>query len=553
MSVPTSAAARPAASPNGAAPLTHRQILVIFSGLMLGMLLAALDQTIVATALPTIVGELGGLDHLSWVVTAYLLTSTASTPVYGKISDLVGRKVVFQTAIVIFLVGSVLSGVAQNMLQLILFRAVQGLGAGGLISMAMAVIGDVVSPRQRGRYVGYMGSVFALASVAGPLLGGFFVDQLTWRWVFFVNLPIGAVALFVTSAVLRLPVRRVPRAIDYLGAALLVGAVTCLLLVTVWGGSEYAWTSPVILALGTGAIVLTALFLMQERRAPEPILPLRLFRNRIFSVANAAMFIVGLVMFGGIVFIPLFLQVVRGVSPTRSGMLLLPLMFGIISASVTSGRIISRIGRYKAFPVAGTALMVTGLLLFTRLDVATSGLVTGLYMVTFGVGIGLTMQVLVLAVQNAVEHRDLGTATSAATFFRSMGGALGTALFGAIFASRLASQLAAGLPSGVADEAAVVQSTPERIAALPEPVREVVVAAVAGGVDAVFMWAVPFAVIGFFLALALQERPLREHAHVGIEAPAAEEVLPGDPAVDGGRVPVEDADGDAARAAARRG
>ncbi len=510
---------------------THREILVIFSGLMLGMLLAALDQTIVATALPTIVGELGGLDHLSWVVTAYLLTSTASTPVYGKISDLYGRKAVFQTAIVIFLAGSVLSGLAQNMLQLILFRAVQGLGAGGLISMAMAVIGDVVSPRQRGRYVGYMGSVFALASVAGPLLGGFFVDQLTWRWVFFVNLPIGALALVVTSSVLRLPRRRVPHTIDYLGAGLLVSAVACLLLVTVWGGSEYPWTSPTIIGLGAAGAVLTTLFLLQERRAAEPILPLRLFRNRVFAVSNAAMFIVGLVMFGGIVFIPLFLQVVHGVSPTRSGMLLLPLMFGIIIASVTSGRVISRIGRYKAFPVVGTAMISLGLYLLSRLDVATSSVVAGVYMAVLGVGIGLTMQVLVLAVQNAVDHRDLGTGTSAATFFRSMGGAFGTAIFGAVFSAKLASELAGRIPAGVGG-ADALQNTPERIASLPGPVREVVVGGVATAIEAVFLWALPFAVIGFLLTLALKELPLREHAHVGVEGAEAEAAVAFEPSFD---------------------
>ena len=480
-------------------------------------MLAALDQTIVATALPTIVGELGGLDHLSWVVTAYLLTSTASTPLYGKISDLVGRKVVFQTAIVIFLVGSVLCGAAQSMFQLVLFRAVQGIGAGGLISTAMAVIGDVLSPRERGKYVGYMGAVFAVASVAGPLLGGFFVDELTWRWIFYVNVPIGAMALLVTSSVLRLPARRIQHSIDYLGAALLVGAVSCLLLVMVWGGTEYPWSSPTILALGAAGLVLLALFAAQERRASEPIIPLRLFRDRVFSVANALMFIVGVTMFGTIVFIPLFLQVVRGVSPTRSGMLLLPLTAGFITASVSMGRIISRIGRYKVFPVVGTALASIGLYLFTRLDASTSGLALAGYMVVLGVGLGLTMQVLVLAVQNAVQYRDLGVATSSTTFFRSMGGAFGTALFGAVFAGRLSAHLVASLPTGVGESLRDLEITPARIAALPDSLQGSVVSAVAHAVDGVFLWAVPFAVVGFLLALALKELPLREHAHVGLE------------------------------------
>jgi len=533
--------------------LSHGQILVVFSGLMLGMLLAALDQTIVATALPTIVGELGGLSHLSWVVTAYLLTATASTPLYGKISDLYGRKIVFQAAIVIFLAGSILAGLSQNMAELIAFRGIQGLGAGGLMVMALAIIGDVVSARERGRYQGYMGAVFAVASVAGPLLGGFFVDNLSWRWVFYINMPIGIVALVVTSSVLRLPFVRRPHKIDVLGSTLLVMAVTSVLLVTVWGGSEYEWASPVIIGLIALAVVATALFIVQERRAEEPVLPLGLFRNSVFRVTSAAGFIIGLTMFGAIVFLPLFLQVVNGVSPTRSGLLLLPLMAGLLVASIGSGRAIVRIGRYRPFPIAGTMVVTIGLYLFTRLDQNTSRLTASLYMVVVGVGIGLVMQVLVLAVQNAVEHRDLGTATSSAAFFRSMGGAFGVAIFGAIFTNRLTAELARLIPGigtgSVSFDPASLQGSPEQIANLPPPIHDGVIEAFSNAIHGVFVWALPFAVVAIVLSLMLKEIPLREHAHVGWEEAEIEAGLALEPAVapeyapelvgDGGDSPTE--------------
>ncbi|HKY48651.1 MAG TPA: MDR family MFS transporter [Acidimicrobiia bacterium] len=493
--------------------MSHRQILVVLTGLMLGLFLAALDQTIVATALPTIVGEFGGLDHLSWVVTAYLLASTVTSPLYGKISDLYGRKVVFQTAIGLFLVGSILCGFSQNMTQLISFRAVQGLGAGGLIVLALTIIGDVVSPRERGRYQGYFGAVFGLASIAGPLLGGWFVDNLSWRWVFYINLPLGLVALFVTATVLNIPFHRRDHKIDYPGAALLVGGVSSLLLVTVWGGREYEWGSPLILTLAAVGFALIALFLWWEVRTPEPILPLRLFRDRTFALTSAAGFVVGLAMFGGIIFLPLFLQIVVGASATNSGLLLLPMMAGIISMSVISGRLISRTGRYKIYPVIGTVLASLALFLLSTMSLATTLPVASVYMLILGAGLGLVMQVLVLAVQNSVEPRDLGVATSASTFFRSLGGSFGTALFGAIFASQVAANIARNLP-GTDLGGTDLTSSPGVIAQLPEGVRAGVIQAFADSTSTVFLAAVPFAVVAFVVVLLLPELPLRDRSHL---------------------------------------
>ncbi|MGH2584055.1 MAG: MDR family MFS transporter [Dehalococcoidia bacterium] len=512
--------AAPARRPeSGGAPLTQTQILIIFGALMLGMLLAALDQTIVSTALPTIVGELGGLDQLSWVVTAYLLTSTASAPLYGKISDLYGRKVVFQFAIVVYLVGSVLAGLSQSMAQLIAFRALQGVGGGGLMVMSQTIIADIVSPRERGRYQGFTGAVFAFSSVAGPLLGGFFVDQVTWRWIFYINLPLGIAALIVTTMALRLPYRRVQHAVDYLGSALLVGAVTCILLVTVWGGEQYAWTSPEIIGLGIASAVLLVGFLWQEQRASEPVLPLRLFRNRIFSVASITGFVVGVAMFGAIVFLPLYLQVVKGASPTRSGLLLTPLMLGILTTSIASGQLISRTGRYRIFPIIGTALVVTGMLLLSRLASDTPQLVVSLYMLVVGAGIGMVMQVLVIAVQNAVEDRDLGVATSSANFFRSLGGSFGTALFGAILTSRLNHYLPQSVDpsrlSGLEGGADILSNSPAQLRALPPDVYSGLVEAFSKSIGNVFLWAVPVALVAFITTWFLKEIPLRDRTHIG--------------------------------------
>ncbi|HEY8489678.1 MAG TPA: MDR family MFS transporter [Dehalococcoidia bacterium] len=512
--------------------MTHREVLLVFSGLMLGMFLAALDQTIVSTALPTIVGELGGLEHLSWVITAYLLASTTSVPLYGKLSDLYGRKGLFQSAIVVFLAGSMLCGLSQNMLQLIAFRALQGLGAGGLMALSQAIIGDILSPRERGRYQGYMGSVFAFSSVAGPLLGGLFVDHLSWRWVFYVNVPIGAVALLVTAAVLRLPRHRLEHRLDYLGSVLMVTGVSALLLVTSWGGTEYAWTSPVILGLAAAGTVLIGLFLLQERRAPEPLLPLRLFRERTFSVSSAVGFVVGLAMFGAVAFLPVYLQVVKGVSATSSGLRMTPMMAGVVGMSILSGRIITATGRYRIFPILGTATMSLGVFLLSRVGADTPYPVVAACMLVLGSGVGMVMQVIVLAVQNAAPFRDLGIATAGVNFFRSMGSAFGVAIFGSILSNRLHVHLARlvpvdALPAGVSADA--LTASPAQIHALPPEVVQGVVEAFALSLQTVFLVAVPVTLVSFALALLLREVPLRQEAHVGAAAAAGEvlgEALP---------------------------
>ncbi len=505
--------------------LSHREILSVFAGLMTAMLLAALDQTIVATALPTIVGELGGLEQLSWVVTAYLLTSTVSVPLYGKVSDLVGRKRLFQVAIVVFVIGSLASGAAQTMGQLIASRAVQGAGAGGLLAMTQTIVGDIVSPRQRGRYMGYIGAVFGVASIAGPLLGGYFVDNLTWRWAFYINVPLGVVAMFVTNRNLKLHFVRRRRPIDFLGAALLAAGMTALLLVTVLGGETYPWASPVIAGLALATAAALAAFVLVERRVPEPILPPELFSNPIFTVAVLLSFIVGVAMFGAIIYLPLFLQVVVGVSATSSGLLLLPLIGGLLLASIVSGRLITRWGRYRVFPIVGTALIAAGLGLLSTMGTDTTQVEASVFMGVVGLGIGNVMQVLVLAVQNAVPVRYLGTATSAAQFFRSIGGTVGVAVFGALVTARVTASLAANpqlqLPPGADPQRLLAQ--PAVIAQLPAAAQAVLRGSLADAITTVFGWAVPVALVAFGLAWLLREVPLRTSNRDAGTAPGAQQ------------------------------
>jgi len=473
------------------------------------MFLAALDQTIVSTALPTIVGDLGGLSHLSWVVTSYLLAATVSTPIYGKLGDMYGRKPVFQAAILIFLAGSMFAGLSQTMNELIGFRALQGIGAGGLMVGAQAIIADIVPPRERGRYMGLIGSVFAVASVAGPLLGGFLVDNLSWRWVFYVNMPVGALAVAIVALRLHLHTPPTRHLVDYLGAGLLAGGVGSLVLLTTWGGNQYAWGSATIVGLAAAGVALLAVFVWQERHAAEPLLPLSLFRSSVFDVANAMGFTIGMAMFGAIVFIPLYLQLVYGASPTSSGLRLLPLMAGLLVAAIASGRAISRIGRYKIFPIAGTALLVAGMFLLSRLGVGTAPWLASVYMLVVGVGIGLVMQVLVLVVQNDARPNEIGVATSTATFFRSVGGSFGVAIFGAIFASRLAAQIEQ-LPAGAAKQlSGGVHLTPQQAKHLPQAVHAEFLNAFAHALHGVFLWGMVLAIVPFVLAWLLKEVPLR--------------------------------------------
>ena len=504
--------------------LPPREVMIILPGLLLAILLAMLDNLIVSTALPRIVGDLGGVAHLSWVVTAYILASLVVTPFYGKLGDMYGRKKFFVVAIVIFLAGSALSGLSQSMAELIMFRAVQGLGAGGLMVGAMATLGDIVSPRERGKYMSYMMVVMMLATIGGPLLGGFITENFSWRWIFYINLPVGGAALVYIISTLHLPAKRVNHRLDYLGGGLLAVAAISLVLLATWGGTEYPWGSGQIIGLAVLAVAAAAAFCMVELRVAEPILPLHVFRNRNFSLTMALTFLTGLAMFGALTFLPLYQQTVQGASPTLSGLMLTPMMLGVTVTSIVAGQVTTRTGRYKIFPILGGAIMGVGMYLLTGLGISTTKTTSAIYYVVLGLGMGFLMQMVSLIAQNSVQQKDMGVASSARMFFQQIGGSLGVAAFGAVFARRLTESLAAAAGSGVHISASGGQLDPATVDSLPARVKHDVFFAIAHAIQGVFIWALPAAVLIFVLAWFIKEVPLRGRAPAA-EAPSQQAEL----------------------------
>jgi EmrB/QacA subfamily drug resistance transporter len=496
-----------AGQPAGSAFGRRRDVMIVLPGLLLALILAMLDQLVVSTALPRIVGDLGGLNHLSWVVTAYVLASTITTPLYGKLGDMYGRKRLLIAAILIFLVGSALSGQAHSMDQLIAFRALQGLGAGGLMVGAIATIGDLVSPRERGQYMGYMMAAMMIAMIAGPLVGGYITDSLSWRWIFYINMPVGGAALLYIIATLHLPRNKVAHAIDYLGAAIIAVGATAIVLVTTWGGTQYAWGSATIMSLIALAIIAVGMFIWVESRAVEPILPIHVFRNLNFTLASSMSFLLGLAMFGAMTFLPLYQQTVQHASPTVSGLLLIPMMLGATTTSLIAGRITVQTGRYKALPIIGSAIMTVGMYLLATLGPSTSRLVSAGFFVMFGIGMGFLMQITTLIAQNSVDPRDMGVASSSRSFFQQIGGSIGVSMFGVVFFRALNSSISAKLPGfKVAGTGGL---SPTQVVHYRPAIRAILFGGIAHGLDTVFIWAAPTAAIVFGLAWLIKEIPLR--------------------------------------------
>ncbi len=504
----TEAASQPAVS------FTHREIMVILAGLMLGMFLAALDQTILGAALPRIGSDLGGAQEISWVISAYLLSSTAVTPIYGKLSDLYGRRLMLQSAILIFITASLLCGLATSMQMLIGFRALQGLGGGGLMVLAQATLADVVSPRNRGKYQGYFAAMWLIASMIGPTLGGFFADYLTWRWAFWINIPLGLIALFVAQSSLRaLVVKRIRHRIDYLGGLLIVGAVTCLLLVTTLGGADMPWSSPLILGLIGAALVLLALAVIQEHRAAEPILPPRLFRNRAFVIANSTCVFYSMAIVGSVVFMPSFLQMAYQLDASQSGMVMIPFLIATPLAVIVGGRIVAYTGRYKILPIVGLSVMMVGMGAMCFVSAATPLVLSMAIMTVFGLGVGFLGPILIVSMQNSIDWRDMGSGTAAFNFFRNMGGSFGVTLFGAVLLARLEGLVSRlpvpPLPGDAEPGVTLLHLGGKALSSMPDAARDGVARAIEGAFNDMFLCGLIVSAIGLLIVLFMKEEPLK--------------------------------------------